>query len=413
MDCWPDELIGVTCFFQDCWRADEAQLDSTLPYDWSGWTFEPKGTMVVGQTDRRRYRIVVIPGDGIGPEIVDATVEVLRAAEARAGGFTLELEYHNGGAGLYQRTGHNLLPETLQACREADATLKGPVRLPDVRLPDGTEAGLLGGVLRNGLDVYANVRPVKRWPGIRAVTTFRPGEIDYVIVRENTEGLYASRGRGVGNAWAASDVLFMTRPGVERVCRFAFDLARSRAGAPSDGRRRVTCVDKSNVLRSFQFFREIFDEVATECSDIASDHLYADAAAQALVMTPGRFDVLVMENFLGDLLSDLGGGTVGGIGLCPSGNIGDQHAYFEPIHGSAPSLAGKDRANPLGQILSAAMMLRYLGEVLAAMMIEQAVWHALESGAIEIGQDGCPVDGCRTTGRVIGSQLAAAEGTGR
>lgn len=136
------------------------------------------------------------------------------------------------------------------------------------------------------------------------------------------------------------------------------------------------------------------------------------SAAQALVMTPGRFDVLVMENCLGNLLSDLGGGTVGGIGICPSGNIGDQHAYFEPIHGSAPSLAGKDHADPLGQILSAAMMLRYLGEVSSAEMIDQAVWDVLESGVIQIREDGCPADGCFDTAAVIASHLATAEGAG-
>jgi 3-isopropylmalate dehydrogenase len=347
------------------------------------------------------YRVVVIPGDGIGPELIDAALEVLGAVQALDGGFTVELERHEAGAGQYQRSGSNMLPETLDACRSADATLKGPVGLPHVRLPDGTEAGLLGGVLRGGLDLYANVRPIKRWPGIDAPTRFQPGEVDYVIVRENTEGLYASRGRGVANTWAASDVLFMTRPGVERVCRFAFELARNRNGAPLDGVRRVTCVDKSNVLRSFGFFRSIFTEVAAEYPDVGADYLYADAAAQALVMEPGRFDVLVMENFLGDILSDLGGGTVGGIGICPSGNIGARHAYFEPIHGSAPGLASRDMANPIGQILSAAMLLTHLGQAAGARRIEQAVWRALDSGALVIGSDGRPRGGTRAAAKSI------------
>jgi 3-isopropylmalate dehydrogenase len=347
------------------------------------------------------YQVVVIPGDGIGPEIVSAAVDVLSAVAARDGGFRLELEWHDAGAGLYQREGVNIRPETLDACRTADAALKGPVGLPDVRLPDGTEAGLLGGVLRGGLDLYANIRPIRLWPGITSTTRFQPGEIDYVIVRENTEGLYASRGRGVANAWAASDVLFMTRPGVERVCRFAFDLAGTRDGAPRDRTRRVTCVDKSNVLRSFHFFRTIYREVSSAYPEVAEDTLYADAAAQALVMDPGRFDVLVMENFLGDLLSDLGGGTVGGVGMCPSGNIGDDSAYFEPIHGSAPTLTGLDRANPLGQILAGAMMLDYLGQADAARRIERAVWQALETGALVIGADGCPQGGTRHAAQVV------------
>ncbi|MGH9175229.1 MAG: isocitrate/isopropylmalate dehydrogenase family protein, partial [Vicinamibacterales bacterium] len=346
-------------------------------------------------------RVVVIPGDGIGPEIVAAAVDVLRAVEKVDSSFTLELEYHEAGADQFRRTGVNLSPETLAACRRADAVLKGPVGLPQVRLPDGTEAGLLGGVLRNGLDTYANVRPIRLLPGVRAATRVEPGVIDYVIVRENTEGLYASRGRGVANDWAASDVLFMTRPGVERVCRFAFELARKRSGAPVDRVQRVTCVDKSNVLRSFGFFRAIFDEIAALYPEIAADHLYADAAAQALVMDPGRFDVLVMENFLGDILSDLGGGTIGGIGLCPSGNIGDDSAYFEPIHGSAPSLAGQDRANPVGQILTGAMLLDHLGQPAAARRIEGAVASVLASGAIQIEADGCPKEGTRATTRAI------------
>ena len=351
------------------------------------------------------YRVIVIPGDGIGPEIVDAAVSVLRAVEKQDGGFRLDLEYHDAGAGAYTRSGQNLAADTLAACREADAVLKGPVGLPDVRLPDGTEAGLLGGVLRTGLDTYANVRPIRLLPGIRAATRFAPAEIDYVIVRENTEGLYASRGRGVANDWAASDVLFMTRPGVERVCCFAFDLARRRSGAPGDGVRRVTCVDKSNVLRSFGFFRSIFNEVAAQYQDIEPDVLYADAAAQALVMDPARFDVLVMENFLGDILSDLGGGTIGGIGLCPSGNIGDGAAYFEPIHGSAPSLTGQDRANPVGQILTAAMLLEHIGQVAPAARIKRAVDETLNSGAIVVGADGCPGGGTRKATAEIVSRL--------
>ncbi len=340
-----------------------------------------------------RYRIVVIPGDGIGPEIVDAAIAVLRAVEDADGRFRLDIEYHDAGAGAYTTTGQNLSPETLAACREANAVLKGPVGLPDVRLSDGTEAGLLGGVLRTGLDTFANVRPIRLLPGIRAATRFSPGEIDYVIVRENTEGLYASRGRGVANQWAASDVLFMTRPGVERVCRFAFELARARTGAPRDGTHRVTCVDKSNVLRSFGFFRSIFAEVAAGYPDVEPAYLYADATAQALVIDPSGFDVLVMENFLGDILSDLGGGTIGGIGLCPSGNIGNDAAYFEPIHGSAPTLTGKDRANPIGQILTAAMMLDHIGQPAAGRRIQKAVGDALASGLLQIGNDGCPVSG--------------------
>jgi isocitrate/isopropylmalate dehydrogenase len=262
----------------------------------------------------RTYRVVVIAGDGIGPELTAAALEVLDAVQAARGDFALEIHHVDAGAGHYRQTGRNISEEGLAACAAADAVLKAPVGLPDVRHPDGTEAGLLGGTLRLGLDLYANVRPVRLWPGVQAPLAFGPGQIDYVIVRENTEGLYASRGLGVANDWAASDVLLMTRPGVERIVRFAFELARRRNGAPSDGAHRVTCVDKANVLKSFAFFRRIFDEVAAAYPGVDAEHLHTDAAAQALVLEPTRFDVLVMENFVGDLLSDLGAATVGGWG---------------------------------------------------------------------------------------------------
>ena len=353
----------------------------------------------------KTYRIVTIAGDGIGPELMDAALEVLDAVRTRRADLDLDVRSVEAGARYYLETGRNMSDEGLLECATADAVLKAPVGLPDVRRPDGTEGGVLGGTLRNGLDLYANVRPIKLWPGVQAPVVFEPGQIDYVIVRENTEGLYASRGLGVANAWAASDILLMTRPGVERIVRFAFELARKRTGAPADGVHRVTCVDKSNVLKSFAFFRTIFDEIAREYADVEAVHLYSDAAAQALVLQPTRFDVLVMENFLGDLLSDLGGGTVGGVGMCPSGNIGDRSAYFEPIHGSAPSLAGKDLANPLSQVLSAAMLLDHLGERAASDQIRQAVWRALESGALRIDSDGCPVGGTRAATRAIVEHL--------
>jgi isocitrate/isopropylmalate dehydrogenase len=214
-----------------------------------------------------------------------------------------------------------------------------------------------------------------------------------VIVRENTEGLYASRGNGVANKWAASDVLFMTRPGVERIVREAFKMARRRNGAPRDHVKRVTCVDKANLLKSMAFWREIFTEIAEQNPDIEADYIYSDACGQALVMEPERFDVLVMENFLGDLLSDVGGATVGGIGMCPSGNIGEKLAYFEPIHGSAPSIARQDKANPISQVLSAAMLLEWLGETAAARVIEDAVTGALDRKLFQINPDGTPLGG--------------------
>jgi 3-isopropylmalate dehydrogenase len=351
------------------------------------------------------HRIVTIAGDGIGPEILGSALEVLAEVERRLDGFHLELEAHEGGAACYERTGKNLSDESLEACRVADGALKAPVGLPWVRRPDGTEAGLLGGVMRNGLDLYANVRPIKLWPGVDGPLKAKPGQIDYVIVRENTEGLYLSRGLGVGNDEAMADVLLMTRKGVARVTRFAFDVARRRNGRPADGTKRVTCVDKSNVLRSFWFFRQIFEEVAEEYPDIEKDFLYSDAAAQALVQRPWDFDVMVMENFLGDLLSDLGGGTIGGLGMCPSGNLGAAAAYFEPVHGTAPDIAGQGVANPVSQILSAAMMLEHLCEDEAARLVHQAVWQALESGDLSIQANGRPRGGSAAATKAVVAHL--------
>lgn len=342
----------------------------------------------------RTHRVVVIKGDGIGPELVDAALLVVKAAEEVCG-FGLEIDLREGGAALYRKSGASLAPDTFEAIKQADAAMKGPVGLPEVRLPDGTEAGLLGGVLRIGLDAYANLRPVRLLPGVDAPLKAKAGEIDYVIVRENTEGLYLSRGKGVGTSEAMADTLLVTRKGVERVARYAFELARRRNGTPEDGKRRVTCVDKANVLASLAFFRRVFDEVGEAYPDVEREYLYADAAAQALVLRPQRLDVLVMENFLGDILSDLGGATVGGIGLCPSGNIGDKHAYFEPIHGSAPDIAGKDQANPISQVLSAALMLEHLGERDAAALLRRAVDAALKERKLVLGRYGQPEGGTR------------------
>jgi 3-isopropylmalate dehydrogenase len=351
--------------------------------------------------NQRTHRIVVIRGDGIGPELINASMEVLEAAQHRLEDFRLDLDFQEAGAALFMREGVNLRPESLEAIKAADATFKAPVGLPDVRHPDGTEAGLLGGVLRVGLDAYANVRPVRLMPGIDAPIKKAPGEIDYVIVRENTEGMYLSRGKGVGTSEAMTDTMIITRKGTQRVARYAFELARSRNGAPEDGKRRVTCVDKANVLASFWFFRQVFDEVGKDYPDIEQEHLYADAAAQALVQQPEHFDVMVMENFLGDILSDLGGATVGGIGLCSSGNIGDEHAYFEPIHGSAPDIAGQDRASPISQILTGALMLDHLGEHAAAYLVRAAVDSTLSTGDVVLDDRGQPKGGTKAAGRVI------------
>lgn len=343
----------------------------------------------------RDYRVIVIPGDGIGPEVTDATLAVLAAVQGHEN-ISLHFDTHSAGAAHYSATGRAIDDTTLAACRTADGVLKGPVGDPAVRSPDGIEAGTLGGVLRPGLDAYANVRPIRLYPGVTsALRDVAETGIDYIIVRENTEGLYASRGRGTVTPEGVTDFMTMSRAGIDRVVRKAFSLAAPRLNP------RVTCVDKANVLRGFALFREIFDAQAAQHPDIAADHLYADAAAAALVERPGTFDVLVTENFIGDILSDLGAATVGGLGMCPSGNIGETAAYFEPIHGSAPGLAGQDRANPLATILSAAMLLDWLGEAPAAMRIRSAVERTLATAAITLNPNGTTSQGTKAAAQAV------------
>lgn len=360
-------------------------------------------TVGVSAEHARELTIAIIEGDGIGPELVDSGLRVLTEA-VEPDGHTVRTVDEPGGAEHYRHTGVALSDGALERLRAVDGVLKGPVGLPGVRRPDGTEAGLLGGLLRGGLDTYANVRPIRLLDGVAGVTRHAPADIDYVIVRENTEGLYLSRGAGVATRDAASDQMLITRRGVDRVARYAFEVARTRA-RESGREPRVTCVDKSNVLRGFALFREVFDEVAGEYPDVASDHLYADAAAHELVAHPGRFDVLVMENFLGDILSDLGAATAGGLGMCGSGNIGADAAYFEPIHGSAPTIAGQDRANPVSQILSAAMLLEHAGLPAPASRIRHAVRAAFAERVIELDTAGSPVHGTKAATAAILERL--------
>lgn len=336
------------------------------------------------------YWIVVLPGDGIGREIVDAALEVLETVQDLLGRFSLIYEFHQAGAECYRETGTPITPESLEAIQRTDATLKGPVGLPDVRLPDGTEAGLLGGELRVRFDLFANIRPIRLYPNVVSpLANHRPDDIDYVIVRENCEGLYLSRGRGITTPQAATDTLLMTARGCERISRCAFRLAQEKKrGAPEDEKKRVTLVDKSNVLRSFAFFRSIFLNIAAEFPEIEAECLYVDAASAALVSRPGHFQIIVTENMFGDILSDLGGATIGGLGMCPAANIGEKLSYFEPIHGSAPDIAGRGLANPTSQILASAMMLKHLGEQESAALLEDAVWELYSQKCIPLTAGG-------------------------
>jgi len=337
-----------------------------------------------------RYTIAVVKGDGIGPEVCGAAMEVLQRAVA--GGSRLEFQEYPAGADHYRQIGVAFPKETFEACRAADAVLHGAAGLPGVSHPDGTEAGIDFGLqLRFRLDLYVNMRPIRLWPGVTSpLRGYPPGAIDYVIIRENTEGLYASRGAGIVlREEAAADTLMITRKGTERIVRFAFELARKRSGAPRDGKRRVTVCDKSNVLRSYAFFRRVFNEVAARYPDVEADFAYVDAMTVHLVNRPDFYDVIVAENMFGDIISDLGAATVGSMGMSPTAELGNHHGFFQAAHGSAPDIAGQGVANPMGTILAGALLLSWLGErkadpelLRAAGCIEQAVGAVLSAGNI-------------------------------
>ncbi|NWF96225.1 MAG: isocitrate/isopropylmalate dehydrogenase family protein [Candidatus Thorarchaeota archaeon] len=348
----------------------------------------------------RTYKVAILPGDGIGREVIPEAVRVLHAVQESVEGFSLDtIEYECGGE-YYLRSGREWTSEAEEFCKtEADAVLLGAVGgiYPDgstVRRPDGHLAGYSIAIgLRFDLDLYANVRPVKLYEGVPTPLAGKgPGQIDMTIVRENTEGLYVPiRGRlqRGGVSESAIDVRQITRRGSERVIRYAFELAMRRRGAPADGHRRVTCVDKSNLLAGCQLFREVYDEVAQVYPHIDRDYAYVDSWTQWCVRSPEKFDVVVAPNEFGDIITDLGAAIQGGLGMAPAGNIGDGHAVFEPVHGSAPSHYGKSQANPMAAILAAAMMLDWIGMTRsdsactrAAALVERAVATVLREGRV-------------------------------
>ena len=335
----------------------------------------------------KTWDICVLPGDGIGVEVIAATVPLLERV-AHGAPFAFRFREHPAGALHYRATGNALPGATLEAARAADAILFGAMGWPEIRYDDGTEiAPQLD--LRVALDLYAGVRPARALPGIRLpLADPRAREIDLVVVRESTEGLFASRGRGtLDDDREARDTMVITRRGCERVHDFALRLARRRRARGRPG--RATCVDKANVFLSMAFFRRIFDERAAAFPDVDARHHYVDATALDLVRKPWEFDVLVTENMFGDILSDLTAALVGGMGMAPSGDVGDRHGLFQPCHGSAPDIAGEGKANPTATILSAAMMLDWLADrhgddtlAAAARRIERAVDAAYASGRL-------------------------------
>ena len=323
-------------------------------------------------------RIVCLPGDGIGPEVVGAAQTVLRALVPE-----VELEEHLLGGVAIKETGSPLPPETVGACKGADAVLLGAVGLPEFDAAEvRPEQGLIG--LRRELDVYANLRPA------------RQGAVDLVIVRELVAGLYYGA-RGVKPDGTVFDTCEYHPDQIERLARRAFELAGRRSG-------RLTSVDKANVLDTSRLWRRVVTELAAEYPDVELEHMLVDNAAMQLVLAPGQFDVLVMENTFGDILSDVAAAVTGGLGLAASASLGDERpGIFEPVHGSAPDIAGKGIANPAATLRSVALMLEHgLGRPEEARALDAAVDQALETTPTP------DLGGSATTGEFADAVLASA-----
>ncbi len=321
--------------------------------------------------------IVLLPGDGIGTEVMDQGRRVLNAA-LEAAGLTANLKEIPCGGQYYLEHGVDWPEGSYDVCRAADIVFLGAVGWPDpegegpVIMTDGNMAGyspVIG--TRRVLELYANVRPVKLFPGVfhkihgQHAQVWEPAKVDMMFVRENTEGLYTGIGGKVANsgrAVVATDTRIITRENSERVIRYAFELCRRRnKGAPSDGKLRVTAVVKDNVLEGCRFFRDIFFEIATEYPEIEAETAIVDAFTQWLIQRPEWYDVVVTTNMFGDIVTDLASVLQGGMGMAVGCNVGDDNAMFEPIHGSAPKHAGKDRANPLAMILAIKEGLEWYG----------------------------------------------------
>ena len=298
------------------------------------------------------FSIALLPGDGIGPDVVAEAVKVLRVVERELDGVKFDCREYSIGAGEYLRSGDPMPESTFEKARECDAILLGAMGLPAVRRDSGQEiAPQLD--LRERLELYAGARPIRLFHPEDSPLR-NAGTIDFLMVRENTEGMFWSRlEKYADDAAEVVDKCRISRAGSERLFHWAFQQARAR-------RKKVTLVDKANVLPSMAYFRKIFDEVAEHYPDIATERFYVDAMSLYLVQRPHSFDVIVTENLFGDILSDLAASLVGGMGMAPSGDIGEKHAVFQPSHGSAPDIAGKGIANPVATILSTAMMLEWL-----------------------------------------------------
>ena len=306
------------------------------------------------------YNVTLIPGDGIGPEVVDAARRVIAAT-----GVKIDWDVQDAGAAQIEKYGTPLPQNVIDSIKKNGIALKGPVTTPS-----GGGFRSVNVALRKEFDLYANVRPIKTYEGVES----RYKDIDLVVVRENTEDLYAGVEHMVGQD-AAESIKIFTRKGCTRIIKFAFDYARR------EGRKKVTVVHKANIMKCTDgMFLNIAREIAGEYPDIQFEDMIVDAMCMNLVLNPENYDVLVLPNLYGDIVSDLCAGLVGGLGMTPGANIGVNGAIFEPVHGSAPTIAGKNVANPTAIILSAALMLSHLGEQECARNLEQAIAAVLAEG---------------------------------
>jgi len=353
----------------------------------------------------KQFTLALLPGDGIGPEVTAQAVRVLNAV-GELFGYRFDAAEHPIGATAFARFGQPFPPATRDAVTQADAVLLGAVGDPALdRAPrhHRPEAGLLA--LRKLLGVYANLRPVTVHPALAHASPLKPERlagVDLLIVRELTGGLYYGEPRG-RDELSGTNTLHYTVAEIERVARVAFEAARGR-------RKRVTSVDKANVLEVSQLWREVVTRIAADYPDVALQHLYVDYAAMRLVADPASLDVVVTENLFGDILSDEAAVLAGSLGLLPSASLGDGPGLFEPVHGSAPDIAGQGIANPVGAIASAAMLLRHglgLGE--AAAIVDRAVYSVLDAGVRtrDLARPGEPAVGTQEFGDRVVQLLAA------
>ncbi|WP_071515025.1 3-isopropylmalate dehydrogenase [Geitlerinema sp. PCC 9228] len=358
----------------------------------------------------QKYRITLLPGDGIGPEIISVAVDILQAAASK---FDLEWEFQEGliGGAAIDETGKPLPSETLDLCRHSDAVMLAAIGgpawdgLPGHRRP---EAGLLG--LRSGLELFANLRPATLLPQLANASPLKReivSGVDIMVVRELTGGVYFGEPKGIFQTETGEkrgvNTMAYTASEIDRIAKVALEIAQKRQG-------RLCSVDKANVLSVSQLWRDRVEKIAQDYPDITLSHLYVDNAAMQLVRAPKQFDTIVTGNLFGDILSDIAAMLTGSIGMLPSASLGESKpGVFEPVHGSAPDIAGQDQANPLAQVLSAAMMLRYgLDQPQAASQIEQAVTQVLDAGyrTGDIMSEGMQQLGCKAMGEKLLEALA-------